>query len=175
MDETAAEPRLRRAVRAIVLSDDDSVLLCRFRPPHPAVPDGATGVWSAPGGGIEPGELPLEALRRELLEETGLVLDADPPHVWHQEVLTPVGYEGSEGYDGLVNDYFLVRTTRFDPRGALPDDDLAAEHISAMRWWHHEEVAAHDGPDLFSPRDLAGPLASLVAGHVPDTPIPLGL
>lgn len=178
MEETRAETRHRRAVRAVILSEDGSVLLCRFRPPHPAVPDGAAGVWAAPGGGIEPGELPLEALRRELLEETGLVLDADPPHVWHQEVLTPVGtsrHGGDEGYDGLVNDYFLVRTTRFDPSGALPDDDLAAEHISAMRWWHHEEIVAHDGPDLFSPRDLAGPLATLVAGHVPGTPVRLGL
>ena len=37
MDQTPAEPRLRRAVRAVILSDDGSVLLCRFRPPHPAV------------------------------------------------------------------------------------------------------------------------------------------
>ena len=80
MDQTAGEPRLRRAVRAVILAEDDHVLLCRFSLPHPAVPTGATVVWAAPGGGIEPGELPLEALRRELLEETGLVLDADPPH-----------------------------------------------------------------------------------------------
>lgn len=41
------------------------------------------------------------------------------------------------GYDGVINDYFLVRTTRFDPRGELSEDDLAAEHISGMRWWRH--------------------------------------
>jgi 8-oxo-dGTP pyrophosphatase MutT (NUDIX family) len=33
---------------------------------------GATVVWAAPGG-VEPGEPPLAALRRELHEETGLV------------------------------------------------------------------------------------------------------
>ena len=80
-----------------------------------------------------------------------------------------------DGYDGLVNDYFLVRTRRFDPRGALSDDDLAAEHISGMRWWRHSDIAEYAGTDLFSPRDLATPLAPLIAGHLPGTPVMLGL
>jgi 8-oxo-dGTP diphosphatase len=172
MNETPATARLRRAVRAVILADDDRVLLCRFSFPHPAVPTGTTGVWAAPGGGIEPGELPLAALRRELHEETGLVIDADPPHVWHQEVAAP---SHADGYDGVVNDYFLVRTTRFDPHGALADDDLAAEHISGMRWWRHGDIAEYGGTDLFSPRDIATPLAALMAGDIPGTPVMLGL
>ena len=173
MNETpAAAKLLRHAVRAVILDDDDRVLLCRFSFPHPAVPTDATVVWAAPGGGIEPGELPLVALRRELHEETGLVIDADPTHVWHQEVAAP---GRPDGYDGLVNDYYLVRTQRFDPRGALSDDDLSAEHITGMRWWRHADIADYDGTDLFSPRDLATPLAALIAGDLPDTPVMLGL
>ena len=111
-------------------------------------------------------------MRRELHEETGLVIDADPPHVWHQEVTAP-GH--ADGYDGVVNDYFLVRTPRFDPCGALSDDELAAEHISGMRWWRHEDIARYGGTDLFSPRDIATPLAALIAGDIPGTPVRLGL
>ena len=56
----------------------------RFR--HDAGPD---TVWAAPGGGVEAGEPPLAALRRELDEEIGLRLDAEPRHVWHQKVVAP--------------------------------------------------------------------------------------
>ena len=69
-------------------------------------------VWATPGGGVEPGESLLAALRRELDEEVGLVLDHDPPHVWHQEVVRPGRFEG---YDGVTNDYFLDQDRRLYP------------------------------------------------------------
>ncbi|MCA2211373.1 NUDIX hydrolase [Jidongwangia harbinensis] len=165
-------PNPRRAVRAIVLDDDDRILLCRFAFPHPAVPGEATSVWAAPGGGIEPGEDPLTALRRELREETGLIIAADPPHVWHQEVL---GAGHAPGHDGIINDYFLVRTNHFLPRGELPDDQLAAEHLAGFRWWRLSEIVGHAGPELFSPRDLATPLTALLTTDLPVRPVRLGL
>jgi ADP-ribose pyrophosphatase YjhB (NUDIX family) len=160
---------LRAAVRALILDGDDHVLLCRFVRPHPAVPDGAPAVWAAPGGGVEPGEDGLSALRRELREETGLAIAGDPPHVWHQVVAgrTP-------GFDGIVNDYYLVRAARFEPRGDFGADQLAAEHIADFRWWRPAEIADYRGPDLFSPRDLATPLTALLTSGIPAAPVVLG-
>ncbi|MFI7542969.1 NUDIX domain-containing protein [Actinoplanes sp. NPDC049599] len=164
--------RLRTSARAIILDEDDRVLLCRFAFPHPAVPDGAQGVWAAPGGGIEPGEDGLSALRRELREETGLVTAGDPPHVWHQVV---VAADHAPGFDGMVNDYFLIRTTHFEPQGEFTDDQLAAEHLAAFRWWRLAEIARYPGPDLFSPRDLATLLTDLLTSGIPADPVTLGM
>ncbi|MEV0223951.1 NUDIX domain-containing protein [Streptomyces sp. NPDC050704] len=159
---------LRHSVRAIILDEDDRILLCRFEIPEPA----GTVVWATPGGGIEQDETPLAALRRELCEEVGLILEADPPHVWHQEVVAP-GH--AAGYDGVVNDYFLVRTAWFEPRGALSDDELAAENIHGLEWWCAKDISGFDGSDLFSPRDLATPLTALITSGIPARPVPLGL
>ncbi|MGW5116395.1 NUDIX domain-containing protein [Streptomyces noursei] len=51
--------------------EDERLLLARL---SDASPTFAPGLWHLPGGGIDPGEQPVEALTRELLEETGLEL-----------------------------------------------------------------------------------------------------
>ncbi|MER5705442.1 NUDIX domain-containing protein [Micromonospora sp. NPDC002296] len=164
---------LRRSVRAIILDEDNRILLCRFVSPHPAVPEQAKAVWAAPGGGIEPGEDRLTALRRELREETGLAISADPPHVWHQVV---VAADRAPGFDGIINDYFLIRANHFQPCGELTDDQLAAEeNLVAFRWWQLPEIAGYTGSELFSPRDLTTPLTALLTAGTPDQPVQLGL
>ncbi|WP_030670121.1 NUDIX domain-containing protein [Streptomyces sp. NRRL B-1347] len=156
--------QLRHSVRAIVLDERERVLLCRC-----VLPDEV--VWITPGGGIEAGETPRAALRREVREEVGLAVEGTPPHVWHQEIVAP-GH--AAGYDGVINDYYLVRTRSFRPEGALSDEELAAENLAGFRWWRLDEIAAYQGPDFFGPSGMAALLADLLTGGVPERPLSIG-
>lgn len=60
-------PAVTVAVGAIVRDGDRLLLIRRGRPPE-------EGRWSLPGGQVESGEPLADAVRRELAEETGLVV-----------------------------------------------------------------------------------------------------
>jgi 8-oxo-dGTP pyrophosphatase MutT (NUDIX family) len=155
-------PRLRAGARAIIVGRDEQVLLLRA-----IVEDGAT-IWLTPGGGVEAGESLLAALRRELIEEIGLRLTDDPPHVWHQRVIA-AGH--IDGYDGVVNDFFLVRTDPFEPSGMMTPEELRAELVYGHRWWSIGEIETYVGDAFFAPRQLGELLPPLLRDGPPSTPI----
>ena len=150
------ERRIRNAVRALVLDEEDNVLLVRFDWEGLGIPG---GFWACPGGGIDPGETPTEALFRELEEELGL----DSPDVlgpiWQLTRLFPMG-----DFDGQTDLTFLVRTSRFEPR---PRVDLESENVHGVRWFSAAEVRA--GEETFSPRDLVVHLQRVLRDGVPRT------
>lgn len=68
-------------VVAVILRRPSELLLCHRSPARQAYPD----VWDFPGGHVEPGESPLDALRREVAEELGVQLEGvDGPPVLHR-------------------------------------------------------------------------------------------
>jgi 8-oxo-dGTP diphosphatase len=62
------DPPMAEAIVAGVMIKDGRILLCHRSPDRRWYPD----VWDLPGGHVELGETPTEALKRELLEELGV-------------------------------------------------------------------------------------------------------
>lgn len=136
-----------------VVDDDGCVLL--FRGGDPVRPDDGTW-WFPPGGAVEVGESIEEAGRRELAEETGLVVDDLGPVV--RVRATQFSFLGVE-YDA-VEHCFVVRHPRFDvDRSGWTEIERTVLH--EHRWWSEGDLRA--AADTVYPEDLADLLLGIAS------------
>ena len=155
--------RLRQAARAVVLDPADRILLVRFQFP-------ARTVWATPGGGIDHGETHEQAIVRELAEEAGLEEVELGPWIWTRTHVFP--FESGR-WDGQQERYVLVRTPAFEPAPRFTPDELAAEFVTAVRWWTQAELAAAEV--VFAPRRLPELVAALLRDGAPGESVDVGV
>lgn len=138
-------PKPRQAGRAILRDDAGRVLLLHFVLPNMTF-------WATPGGGMEPGETPLEAAIREVREELGIDVTLEGP------VHRAVGIFEFEGVLIENTDHFFAGYWNGTPVlvGATETESAA---LRAARWWTLEEIK-QTREDIF-PRDLADVLRRL--------------
>ena len=153
--------KTRQAARAIVLTECPAhILLLRHERP-----DQAGDFWLLPGGGCKRGESSLNAVRRELWEETGLALAHDPPLVWRRRhTFTRAGL-ATEQHE----DIYLIRTASFQPTSANNTDLSEVGIFAEFRWWTVEEILASE--EVFGPRNLGRLLEDLLEHGVPASPL----
>ena len=123
-------------VSAAALFDDAGRVLIQQRPCGGTLP----GLWEFPGGKVESGETPVDALIRELDEELGIMVAAAD--------ITPLSFVVHPlGDRDLLLLLFGVHRWRGTP---------AARHATALQWLTPESI----DPDVMPPAD--GPLVMML-------------
>lgn len=108
----------------LAIADDHVLLIKKGRGPY-------TGSWDLPGGGIEFGESPEDAVRRELTEETGLSAEGvELIGVEHKRLIhsLPSGEEEDLQHIGII---YRIDVDRSAPLRDGPDgiDSLGAHWL----------------------------------------------
>ena len=123
----------RPIARAIVIDDDGYFYFVRAMRNDEF---GNVTLIETSGGGIEPGEEPTDAIRRELKEELG----ADT------EVLQKIGVV-SDYYNLIhrhnINHYFLCRIRSFGETH-MTEDEIKRFHLSALRMRFEDAVREYE-------------------------------
>ena len=134
----------RLTSRILLFDEAGSILLFFTKAPDTS----GFARWVTPGGGVDPGEDHRAAAIRELHEETGLVIDDPGEPVWNLDFV--VAWDDADHATGHA-EYYVVRTTRFDPSH---EHWTESEKIDTLdqRWWSLSELLATDEP--FEPAEL---------------------
>jgi len=114
--------RLKLGCGALIINDKNQVLLIKRGPRAKS----ERGVWSRPGGGIEQGENPEEAVKREIKEELGIEIDILEP-------LDFIDHLSDDGQRWLALGY-LARIRKGEPKIMEPGK------IEEIRWFSLNEI-----------------------------------
>jgi len=151
-------PVIKRSCARVLLFDEDGRLLFLFDP-DPV----QGGYWYPPGGGIEPGESPEQAARRELIEEVGLdVIELGPVVLRRRARFTWHGKRLDQDEWHLLG---RVISPVVGP-GRVGDSETKA--VAAHRWWSLSDL--RDAGEVFYPEGLVA-IVERLQPSVPRPPV----
>ena len=112
-------------VGAVIVKDGRAIIIKRANEPY-------KGQWSIPGGRVEIGEPLVEAVRREMREETGLEVEVGPVIEVFERIQRDAG---GVRYHFVIVDYLCTCVS-----GVLCAGDDAADAV----WVTSDELANYD-------------------------------
>ena len=157
MSTTSIAPRI--GARVLLLDPSNRVLLIHALDPC----NPSHRWWELPGGGLDPGESLTDAARREVAEESGIVLAELGPQLWVRE--SRFRYKDQDHH--RVDHVFLGRTCDIASKIALRPSDNEKMGLIERRWWGALELRLC--VDELLPGSLPDLLDDVIAGCMPST------
>ena len=151
-------PVIKRPVARVLLFDEQERLLLLFDP-DPV--DGA--YWYPPGGGIEPGESPEQAARRELVEEVGLDVTELGPVVLRRRARFTYGGKRLD-----QDEWHLLGRVLSPVVGPGRAGDSETKAVVAHRWWSLSDL--RDSGEKFFPEGLVA-IVERLQSSMPRPPV----
>tara|TARA_R110000868_G_scaffold58025_10_gene179013 strand:- start:8470 stop:8964 length:495 start_codon:yes stop_codon:yes gene_type:complete len=155
----------RKTARALLFDGAGRLLLVKMHDPAVGDADGAVvphAYWVTIGGEIDAGEDVMEAVRREIAEETGLTVVRLGQAVWYAEHVLMV-----KGEPRLFQETFVLAytdATELSREGWTAEEAQVIEHL---KWWERDELFASG--DTFFPSSLKENLLPLTDDLLPPT------
>ena len=130
-EKKSAERTIRAVVAALILRENQ-VLICQRRQGQPMEMQ-----WEFPGGKIEPGETPEQALRRELQEELGIDATignsiANVVHNYRNGGAVHLQFFTVHQFEGVLQNK-IFNDVRWSPLKDLPSYDFLAADKKFVR------------------------------------------
>ncbi|HEX5407436.1 MAG TPA: NUDIX domain-containing protein [Pseudonocardiaceae bacterium] len=153
----------RIGARVLLLDPSDRALLIHALDPT----DPTNHWWELPGGGLDDGEDLQTAARREVAEETGILLPALGRELWVRE--SRFRYKGLDHH--RIEHVFLGRTSSTAQQVALQPTENEKAGLIERRWWAADEL--RQCRDKLLPATLPALLDDLLADRFSLTPLNL--
>ncbi len=147
----------------MLLDPLDRVLLIHARDPE----DPGHHWWELPGGGLNEGEDLADAARRELAEESGILLGELGRKLWVRE--SRFTYRGRAHH--RIEHVFLGRTPSTLAQAPLKPTENEKAGLIERRWWPADELRRC--PDRLLPGTLPELVDDLLGGRLSEAPLML--
>lgn len=136
--------RIRKCSRAVIVNEFNKILLQKFEFKDVV---GNKVLWVTPGGGVKENETPVEALKRELNEELGIVVDIHDKPIFEMDVLI----EGKKGPFISREIYYkiAIQSDTILSIGNMTKNEK--DTFIELKWWSKEKLQKIEN---FAPREI---------------------
>lgn len=157
--------KIRHTVRALLFNPAGELLLFKYRNDpnihNVGKPPMDGDYWGTVGGGMEEGEDEMQAIRREIAEETGHADITVGPMIWHRKV--DLMFYGSVLH---VDEKYFVAHTRQTEISTAGHTQIERKFVAETRWWTPEAVA--ETAEKIFPALLPRHICAIAAGNYPE-------